>query len=296
MKELLLSLSGNEVIANSLGACLELEQAEFELRRFPDGESYVRIDSPVSGRKVIVVCGLERPDEKLLPLYFCVQTLRELGATSIGLVAPYLSYMRQDRRFHEGEGVTSRYFARLLSDTFDWLVTVDPHLHRYSSLDEIYSMPAEVVHAAPVISEWVRSNIPQALLIGPDSESEQWVGEVAKMAGVPHVVLSKTRHGDRDVEVSIPKVEQWKSYTPVLVDDIISTARTMIETVGHLKQLSLKAPVCVGIHAIFAQSAFEDLLEAGVSQVTTCNTIPHESNAIDISMAIAKAAKQLINQ
>jgi len=66
----------------------------------------------------------------------------------------------------------------------------------------------------------------------PDEESAQWVSEVSRGAGVPYAVLQKIRMGDRDVEVSVPDVQAWRNHTPVLVDDIISTGRTMIETLG----------------------------------------------------------------
>lgn len=72
------------------------------LRRFPDGESYVRLDAPVGGRDALLVCGLDRPDERLLPLVFAAGAARELGAASVGIVAPYLGYLRQDRRFRDG--------------------------------------------------------------------------------------------------------------------------------------------------------------------------------------------------
>jgi hypothetical protein len=95
--------------------------------------------------------------------------------------------MRQDRRFQPGEAVTSQIFARFVSSRFDWLVTVDPHLHRIRSLEEIYTIPTRVVHAAPLLAEWVASNVSRPLLVGPDQESEQWVAEVARRAGAPHV-------------------------------------------------------------------------------------------------------------
>lgn len=62
----------------------------------------------------------------------------------------------------------------------------------------------------------------------------------------------------------------------------------MIETVGHLKTAGLPGPVCVGVHAVFADRAYEDLLAAG-ARIVTCNTIPHPSNAIDVSGSIAQA-------
>ncbi len=183
MTVVLIPLPGNETMAQSLAATLDATTGDVEIRRFPDGETYLRLLGDVDGREIMIVCTLDRPDDKILPLLFLAATARELGARAIGLVAPYLAYMRQDRRFNPGEAVTSRQIARLLSDSFDWLATVDQHLHRYSALSEIYRIPTKVVHAAPLISEWIRKNVETPLIIGPDSESEQWVSAVAKEAG-----------------------------------------------------------------------------------------------------------------
>lgn len=286
MKKIVFALPGNEAMANYIVEAIQAELGVSVFRNFPDGETYVRILSSVKEKDVIVVCTLDQPDAKLLPLLFLFNLLRDLKVRSICFVAPYLAYMRQDKQFNPGEAVTSEYFAKLLSSHVDRLITVDPHLHRRVSMKEIYSIPCEVLHADVLISQWVKKNIPNALLIGPDSESEQWVSEVAKNAGVPFIVLQKIRHGDRDVEVSVPLVEENKNYTPVLVDDIISTAGTMIETVGLLKNAGMKAAVCIGVHAVFAGNAYEDLIRSGVSNVVTCNTILHESNAIDIGQLI----------
>jgi ribose-phosphate pyrophosphokinase len=133
--------------------------------------------------------------------------------------------------------------------------------------------------------------VPHPLLIGPDEESSQWVSDVAHRASAPFVVLTKTRRGDREVEVSVPDIERWRSHTPVLVDDIVSTARTMIETVGHLRRAGLAAPVCVAVHAVFAQTAYEDLRAAGASDSVSCDTIRHPSNRIALAPAIAAAVR-----
>ena len=288
MTKLFFALPGNDVLAAKIAAQAGGAIGEAEYRRFPDEESYVRFKSPVEGASVALVCTLDRPDEKILPLLFSAGVARELGASSVGLIAPYLAYMRQDRAFKPGEAVTSVRFARLLSGAVDWLVTIDPHLHRVHSLSEIYTVPARTLHAAPLISAWIRENVETPLLVGPDAESAQWVEAVAKDAGAPHLVLEKIRRGDRDVEVSVPDVERWRGHTPVLVDDIISTARTMIETTKILRRAGMRPPVCIGVHAVFAPGAYEALLETG-ARIVTSNAIPHESNLIDISAMIAKA-------
>lgn len=296
MKPIFFALPGNETLGEQFAKALPLESGDFDFRHFPDGETYVRLRTAVKDRAVLFLCTLYQPDDKVLPLLFLAETARELGAKSIGLVSPYLAYLRQDRRFHEGESISSKHFAKIISNYFNWLVTVDPHLHRYRSLSEIYSVPTRIVHAAEDISQWIAAHVENPLIVGPDSESEQWVKEVARMAGSPHVVLEKIRRGDREVEVSLPEISQFNHHTPVLVDDIISTARTMIETVKHMKRLKLPAPICVAVHGVFADGAYQDLCDAGAKEVVTSNTIPHKSNRIDLAKGLIEALASFIGK
>jgi ribose-phosphate pyrophosphokinase len=289
MPAVVMALPGNEALGAALAGALSAEAGRLTVRRFPDGESYVRIEAPVRGKEVALACTLRDPDLRLPALLFAAATAKELGAIRVGLVAPYLAYMRQDKRFQEGESITSVHFARLLSGHFDWLVTVDPHLHRRSSLADIYAVPAVAVHAGPALAAWIKAHVPSPIVIGPDSESEQWAAEVARGAGAPWLVLEKTRRGDRDVTVSVPDAGRLRGHTPVLVDDIISTARTMIAAAARVAGLGAAPPVCVGVHAVFAGDAQAELRAAGAARIITTNTIPHPTNAIDIVPAIAEA-------
>jgi len=292
MNTVVFGFPGQEALAARLAVAPATIQGDLMVRHFPDGESYVRFDTPFAGCRVILVCGLDHPDERAMALMFAGATARELGATQVGIVAPYLGYMRQDARFQPGEAITSRHFARLLSQHADWLVTVDPHLHRYNALDEIYALRSAVVPAAPVIAAWIAENVARPLLVGPDQESEQWVAEVARLAAAPHVVMTKTRHGDRDVDIALSDFSAWRDRTPVLVDDIISTARTMAAAAGRLMEAGLQKPVCIGVHALFAPDALA-LLATVAARVVTCNTIAHSTNAIDLAPAIVEAVREM---
>jgi len=289
MQIIFFAIPGNELLAQQLSQKCNGELGEVIIRKFPDAETYVNILSDVSNKKVVLVCTLNNPDEKIMLLYFFAKTAKELGAAHICLVAPYLAYMRQDKRFNTGEGITSSYFASFLSSFADSLITIDPHLHRRVSLSEIYSIPSKVIHAQQLITAWIKNNIENPLLVGPDAESEQWVANAAKSINVPYLVLQKNRKGDDDVEVSVPDLQHYLNCTPVLVDDIISTARTMIQTVKRLKASNMKAPVCIGIHAVFAGNAYQELSAAGVAKIITCNCIVHPSNQIDITDLIAES-------
>lgn len=295
MKRILLSFPLQQPFAEGMASSLQARIGRLDWRRFPDGESLVAIDEDLAGASVAVVASLHHPDEMALALYFAAATAREFGAHKVGLIAPYLGYMRQDKRFHPGEAVSAPLFARFLEQKFDWLVTADPHLHRNPKLSTLYRMPARAVATAPAVADWIRDNVPGAIVIGPDSESEQWVADIARRAGVPHQVLKKIRHGDRDVEVSLPDAAAARGRTPVIVDDIVSSGRTVIETLGHLKRLGLPPAICVAIHAVFAGDAYQQLLTAGAARVVSTDSITHASNAIAIAALLAHASADLFN-
>ncbi|HEY5716910.1 MAG TPA: ribose-phosphate diphosphokinase [Motiliproteus sp.] len=289
---LLFNFHSDPQLGEQLLHALAAEQGCFTQRRFPDQETYLRVDSHCADRNIIVFCNLFDPDSRILPLLFLCETLRDLGARRIVLITPYLCYMRQDKRFLPGECVNAMPFAKLLSNYVDVLVTMDPHLHRIQTLDEVYSIPTQIVEAAPLIAAWLRQRQLQGVLIGPDSESEQWVARVSELAELPYVVLEKQRLGDRDVQVSPPALQQWRGYTPILMDDIISSGHTMLATLDHLQGVGLGRPICIGVHGIFADNAYAELSQQ--AEVVTTQTLPHPSNQIPIAEALAAAAKAWI--
>lgn len=280
-----------------LARLLQARLSPLGWRRFPDGESLVTIEPDLVGADVMLLAALRDPDSAALALRFAAETAREFGARSVGLIAPYLPYMRQDKRFHAGEAVSAPLFARFLEQSVDWLVTVDPHLHRNPSLDVLFKIPVRNVAAAPAIAEWLQANLPNAILIGPDSESEQWVADIAARAQVPFQVLTKIREGDRAVRVSLPDPLAARGRTPVVVDDIVSSGHTMIETLKHLAALRLPPATCLVTHAVFAEDAYVQLLAAGAQRVVSTDTMSHPaSNAIPISPLLASACEAVLNR
>ena len=216
---IVLAMPGNEALARQISERTGMSLGSLETRRFPDGESYVRLLTEVSGGTVHIVSTLADPDPGFLALVFAADAARAQGAGRVNLIAPYLAYMRQDKAFHTGEAVSSRSFARLVSSTFDGLVTVDPHLHRYLSLSDLYGIPGATLHAGAVLADWIADNVDKPVLIGPDEESKQWVAEIADRLKAPFTVLTKTRAGDRNVKIDVPDLSSWGDRQPVLIDE-----------------------------------------------------------------------------
>lgn len=283
---LFLAMPGNSDLADELALLTASEVQPIACRTFPDGESYVRTRGDARGADAFLICTLARPDAQFLPLVFAARALRAAGAKTVTLVAPYLPYLRQDRAFHEGEAISSRIFADLMGREFDRLVTVDPHLHRYASLDEVYSIPTTVVHSSALIGAWVRDNVNEPVILGPDSESAQWVEDIARHAGCPWTVFRKERHGDRNVQLSPLALDLYRERQPVLVDDIISSGATMIAAARFLMTTGMRAPHCIAIHALFDQTTASEL--RGLAQsLSTTDSVPNPYVQFSVATPIA---------
>lgn len=292
-QRVLIAMPGCEAAAMRLAIPLSAELGHAAVSHFPDGESYVRLYTPVHGAEVAIVCTLDHPDEKLLPLLWLAIAAREGGARRVGLIAPYLAYMRQDVIFKAGEIRAAEHFAALLNPAFDWLVTVDPHLHRIAQLSNVYRMPTFAVEAAPAIAAWIQTHVQAPFLIGPDDESRQWVEHVAGICQAPWAALTKTRHSAWHVEVAqLPSIPP--RCVPVLIDDIVSTGRTMLAAADLLRRAGQPRPVCVGVHAVFAADAYSQLCAAS-ADVVTCDTIAHPSNQIALTKPLSDAISRMFD-
>ena len=285
-------LPGTETFAKLLG--FPIVDVTFDT--FPDGESYVRCCSDVSGKSVAILAELANPDPQLMRLFLTAKMIKDQGADHVGLIAPYLPYLRQDTEFKTGEAVSALHFGKFLSGLFDWVVTVDPHLHRLKSLSEIFSIPACAVSSSKPISDWISRHIDSPILIGPDSESHQWVEILAKeLGGVPYHTFEKTRLDSWSVEVSANGSLNLEGRTPVIVDDIASTGRTLLRLEEYLAPLTPSPIFCCVTHGLFSDPIRIELYEVFNGRLVTTNTITGPEAKIDISKQVHHAILKIVS-
>jgi len=256
------------------------------IHRFPDGETLVRVAAPAA-RSVALAAQLHDPDAKLFPVLLAADALRRNGAEEIRLLAPYLPYMRQDAAFRPGEAVAQPVFARTLGQSFDEVVTIEPHLHRTRSIPFGRRCRSRVLSAAPLLAEWCRRRGRRVLLVGPDAESLRWTRAVARRAGLPFVVGSKVRLGDRRVRIELPDTPP--AQRAILLDDIASSGATLAAAARALRRRGVDRVDAAVVHAIFAPGAARRIRAAGVDRIVSCDTVPHASNRICTADAFARA-------
>jgi len=285
---LLLAFDDEQPAAQALAQALGVPWALVQRHRFPDGESKLRLP-PALPADVLLLRGLHHPHDKLVELLITLPAARELGARRILLVAPYLAYMRQDMAFSPGEAVSQRHIAALLASQVDGLITVDPHLHRIASLDDV--MPGcrnQALTAAPLLGAWVAQQVPGALLLGPDEEALQWVAAAGLAHGLDHAVCHKQRLGDRDVRVALPAIT-LQGRAVVLMDDVASTGRTLVEAATAALAAGAASVDVAVTHALFVGDALAQLQAAGVRHVWSSDAVPHATAVVPITRLLAGA-------
>jgi ribose-phosphate pyrophosphokinase len=290
---MLLAFDDEAVLAQRLADALGCPLAFIDRHRFPDGETRLRLP-PQLPERTVVLRGLQQPNEKLTELLLAAGGARELGARQLTLVSPYLAYMRQDMAFTPGEVVSQRHVGHLLAAGFDAVVTVDPHLHRVATLDDVLPGRRGVaLTGAPRLGEWVATQRPGALLLGPDEEALQWVRAAALGTGLDYAVCTKQRRADRDVAVALPEGLALRGRSVVLLDDVASTGHTLVEAAREALACGASRVDAAVTHALLVDDALARLQAAGVGEVWSTDSVPHPTNAVSIAGLLAQAVRSL---
>jgi len=276
-------------LANRLGVALK----KINLHHFPDGESLVQIPTLLP-EHLLICCSLDQPNNKLIELLLCARTARESGAKRITLVVPYLCYMRQDIANNPGEAVSQRIIGKMLADLFNDVITVDPHLHRIAKLDEAIPLQnAIALTAAAEIGAYLKQQLDTGILLGPDSESEQWVSNIANKIHFDYAIADKIRRGDRQVDITLPE-RNYSNKSVVIIDDMASTGRTLAQTASLLQAAGAGAIYAAITHPLFCDDAEKHIMDAGIKAIWSTDSINHSTSVIQLDKLLAEAVKSIL--
>jgi ribose-phosphate pyrophosphokinase len=289
MKTIVVGGTNSKELAKSVARLIKAKYSELEKSNFPDGEMRLKYNEDLTDKNVVIINGMmPNPDEMLLESVFAIHAAKQLGAGKITFVAPYLAYMRQDKQFHAGECISAKAMAKML-DCADYVVAIDPHLHRIHRLQDIFHTKAKSITADRALADYIRKNHPKSIIIGPDIESSQWAKTIADSIGHESMILLKKRYSSTKVRTIVHgDPAKFKGRDVVIVDDIISTGHTMIEPIKQLKKFGAKKITCMGVHGVFVKNSLQNLRKLGAVVVST-DTIPNPVSKISVAKLIADA-------
>lgn len=290
---IVLGVTATNGIDQELATILGAKHVTVEHKLFPDGESYIRIPVDVDGEEVIVVQSTYKPQDKhLIELLIAIDALRDLGAQRITTVIPYLAYARQDKRFREGEGISIKTILQTIrASGADDLIVVE--IHKEESL-KFFGGKAINVPSVYALAEYFK-NMSDLLILAPDKGALKRAKIFAELVNGEYDYLEKFR--DRVTgEISVkPKSIDVKGKNVVIVDDIISTGKTMALAARKALENGASNVYAVCAHALLINNALGLLKDSGIKEIIATNTVPvpKEVKTVSIAPYIAKAIKQL---
>ena len=278
-------------VANELG----VTAGKLEVRRFPDGEKYLRVLCDVQGQTVAVIQSIHHtPDELLFEYLLMADTVKDLGAKKVIACIPYFAYARQDERFKPGEALSFKTVSKLIESVgTDEIYTIDMHQHRVLKSSEIFGIPSHNLSAMPLLADHVKKlgKLQNPLVIGPDAEAEQWAKLAAERLHSDYDVFEKKRLGDAKVEIR-PRRSDARGRDVLIVDDIISTGGTIVEAVKILLGQGAKRIQVACTHPILAPGALEKIRETGVEDIIGTDTVPSPISVVTVAPLIAEQVRR----
>lgn len=285
----------SQVLATRVARELGLKTEKTEIRRFPDGEKYLRVLDSVKDEDLVVIHSFHHiPDELLFEYLLLVDTLKDLGARRVISFIPYFAYARQDRRFNSGEAVSLKTVCKLVESVgTDEIYTIDMHQHRIK-FSEVFKIPSHDLTAMLLLAEHVRriGILKNPIVIGPDVEAGQWAKMVAQRLRTDYVVFEKERLGSETVKIR-PGEASAEDRDVLIVEDIISTGETIIETLKTVFSQGARAAVVACTHPILVDDALARIYEAGAHRVIATDTVPSQISCVSVAPLIADELRKI---
>lgn len=287
--------SSSDALAAKVSRALGTKSARMEIKKFPDGEKYLRVLEEVKGEDVIVIQSINRsPDEFLFEYLLLVDTLKDLGAKKVVSFVPYFAYARQDERFNPGEALSFKTVSKLIEYVgTDQIYTIDMHQHRVLKSSDVFKIPSCNLSAMPLLADYVEKTggLQKPLVIGPDAEAEQWAKIAAERLHTDYDVFEKKRLGSESVQIH-PRKANAKDRDVLIVDDIISTGGTIVEALKILFSQGARKIDVACTHPLLMGGALAKIYEAGAQNVIGTDTVPSPVSYVSVAPLIVEQIKK----
>jgi len=285
---------GSEELAKKISELLNVPLVSTRTKRFPDGEFYFKFEEKISGEDLLVVQSLYPPqDIHALELFLILHTARDLGAESISVFIPYLAYSRQDRRYLEGECLSSGMIAEILEKLgVNALYTVDVHNRRVL---EMYRIPAYNLTASRELAKYFAAkDLRDPIVISPDDEKDaiERAKNAAETLNANYDFLEKQRDRYTGEIVTYEKHIDVEGRDAVIIDDIISTGKTAANAVKILKKHGARRVFVGASHALLVGEAARLLNEAGVEEIAGTDSVMNKYAKVSVAPILVKKLKE----
>ncbi|MBA7540960.1 Ribose-phosphate pyrophosphokinase [subsurface metagenome] len=300
MKKILIVGPASQILGVKIAQELKIEAINTEVKRFPDGENYLRInieDETLIADKEVIIIQSTGPssngnqNRRLMELFMMIDSVKRMGAARIIVVAPYLAYARQDKVFRPGESQFANVIFRIINSMgIDEFYSVD--IHAPEVMDEC-SCKAINIDPMKLLADYVTSKgANDIVVVAPDKGAIERSKVFAKHFGenVPVDVFEK----ERDVktgEIKMTGTLSLKDKDVVIADDIIATGGTMASAIKLARKSGANKIFAVATHALLLDQAKFRILKAGADEIIGTDAIDNEVSKVSLAKIIADYLK-----
>jgi len=263
--------SSNKKLAKEISKKAGLRLGKIQLSRFDNDEARVRIEEKRVGTKCVVLQSLSEPtDHHLVELLLICDALKRIGVKEIVGVVPWLGYSKQDKVFRPGEPLSIKVIAKTLQVAgMSQVITADLHSDQ---IKQYFTIPVKNLSTVELLARGIKVSL-DTVVVAPDKGAVEKSQDLAKALGCKLVKIEKKRDLETG-KVKIIKVRgQVKDKQVVIVDDMIATGSTLIETAKILKDRGVQSIKVLATHNLYVEGVQEKLDKSGIDELVVSNSV-----------------------
>jgi ribose-phosphate pyrophosphokinase len=268
---MLLSGTANRPLAEEIAQHIGFKLADCTVKRFADGEIFVRINENARGRDVFIIQPTPPPADNIMELLLLIDAAKRASAARVTCVMPYYGYARQDRKDQPRVAIGGKLVANLIeAANADKLLGMDFHTHQ---IQGFYDIPVDHLYAAPVLTAYFRDlGLDNPVVVAPDVGAAKMARGFARRMDASFAIIDKRRPAANVAEV-VQVVGEVSDRPCIVVDDMIDTAGTLESVVFALKERGATDIYAAASHALLSGPAVQRLQNSPVKEVVVTNTL-----------------------
>ena len=298
-----LSGTSNPKLSGKIAKHLKLKLINSNIKRFSDGEIYVEVNENIRGNSIFVVQSTANPaNDNLMELLICIDALRRSSAKNITAVIPYFGYARQDRKVVPRTAISAKLVSNLITKAgADRVVTVDLHA---GQIQGFFDIPVDNLFCTPIFARHIKKNIKSKSIIcvAPDVGGTERARALGKSLDVGLAIVDKRRPAPGKSQV-MNVIGNVKDKTCIVVDDIIDSGGTIINSAKALKDRGAKEVYVYITHGVLSGEAIKKIQKSVIKNLVITDTIDNNEKVkkvrnievLTMSNLIGEAIKRISN-
>jgi len=266
--------SANLALAQDIAACLNISLGRANVGTFENGETRVKLEDNVRGCDVFVIQSTCTPvNQNIMELLVLIDALRRASVSRVTAVIPYYGYAKQEKKTSGREPITAKLVSNLIRIAgADRVLTMDLHA---PAIEGFFDIPVDHLQASPLIADYIcQLNLPDVVIVSPDSGGVGRANNFREYIGKAGLAIIAKQRPDHDVPKALEMVGDVEGKTAVIVDDMISTGRTLQEAASILHERGAKNIYACATHGVFASNAMDIIAQLPIHKTIVTNTIP----------------------